>query len=178
MTRLCRRLRSDDGLTLVELLVVMGLTAVIASATLSTLSGAFRAQRFALSYRADTDEARVALYRLRRELRGASRVQTDSDTRKIRFWTDSNGDRMASPAEQITYALVAAPGGAALQRWTDAAATPVTMARSLALVDAFTYSPAPSLRTRVVTVTYSTAPRDAAGPKPFTFTASVSLRSG
>lgn len=169
--------RQEAGLSLVELLVAMVLTAIIGSTVLAIITTSLRTARFASDTRSTLDETRVAVERVARELRGARRVYTTSSGTTLSFWTDADFDGLQDTSEQLTYSLVTTGGQTQLQRSTAVtASTPRVIARGLSPAAAFTYDVAPPA-TRVVTITFTATGTPAGGASPLASTAGVRLRN-
>jgi len=136
--------RGDDGVTLVELLVVAVIGGVLGSAVLGVILAQARGARTAEELRLALDEARAGADRIRNEARGAAAVDTGeggSSASLLRLWVDQDADATVDSGERISYALVPAAGEVRLQRYSDAAPAPVTIARRLTAVSSFSYSP-------------------------------------
>jgi prepilin-type N-terminal cleavage/methylation domain-containing protein len=177
--RLRHRLNAEGGFTLVELIIALTITGIVASATASVLLTSLRAEGFARELRTSMDDGRVALDRIRRELRSARRVYTDSTARTLHVWIDRDQDNLQDTTEQVTFQVRDDPTGPRLVRFTAAAPTPVLVVRNIALADAFAYPTAstPTAATRVVTMTFTADVRTTGGPQPITVTDSVRLRN-
>ncbi|MTV25552.1 prepilin-type N-terminal cleavage/methylation domain-containing protein [Nitriliruptoraceae bacterium ZYF776] len=138
----CRRRRDETGFTLVELLVVMVLAAIIGTAVVTSIVTVTRVERTASEVQDDLGTARIAVDRLRRELRGAVNVTADSGPRQLQF-------RVVDPAtgqrELVTWSLVDdGEGGALLRRREGPPTAPTrTIAGNLLLADVFTYDRSP-----------------------------------
>lgn len=179
MSRLRRRLNDEGGFTLIELIIALTITGVVASATASVLLTSIRAEQFAREMRTSMDDGRIALDRIRKEVRSARRVYTDSTARTLHVWIDRDQDNLQDTTEQITFQVRDDATGPQLVRFTAAAPTPVLVVRNIALADAFAYptSPTPAVGTRVVTLTFTTDVRASGGPQAITVTDSVRLRN-
>jgi len=179
VSRLRRRPDGEDGFTIVELMIALTITGIVASATASVLMTSLRAERFARELRTSMDDGRIALDRVRGEVRSARRVYTDSTARVLHVWIDRNQDNLQDSTEQVTFEVRDDPTGPQLVRFTAAAPTPVLVARNIALADAFAYptSPTPTAGTRVVTMTFTSDVRASGGPQAITVTDSVRLRN-
>lgn len=113
---------SDEGMTLIEVLVAMGLFAVVGSLLLSL---ALSTSAVTDTVKANTgvdEEARTAMERMTRELRQATQIQAvhlashTDPTIWIRFWTDFDGNHVestdASNPEVMTYTWTPPSAGA------------------------------------------------------------------
>lgn len=138
----CRSRRDETGFTLVELLVVMVLAALVGTAVVTSIVTVTRVERTASEVQDDLGTARIAVDRLRRELRGAVNVTADSGPRQLQF-------RVVDPAtgqrELVTWSLVDdGSGGALLRRREGPPTAPTrTIAGNLVLADVFTYDRSP-----------------------------------
>lgn len=153
--------RGQAGFTLVELLVVVAVTSVIATAITSVVISSFRIEQNQQSFQDVIDDGRIAMQRVRGELRSARRVHEDSDARTLRMWVDADQDQAISDSEQICF-VVEPFGGSGEQwqlvRWTHAATaddcapgiTPPAggerrvVARTLTDPEVFAYDPPPA----------------------------------
>ncbi len=115
-----KREREDEGFTLVEILIAMGLTGALGTLVLSAALG-LRNNANALHSSSDLqDGVRLATERIVRELRQAGSIdevdlpQQASDPTAITFWADFNGNGVrdidASDPEVLTYRLVPGTG--------------------------------------------------------------------
>lgn len=180
-----QRLRAQDGVSLVELLVTIIIAGIIGAAVVTSVVTANRTERTMQSVRDNMDEARIALDRVRVELRGARRVFADpTDGLHLSYWHDRNHDEVIQGDEIVHYELVEAGDRWRLERWN--AATPdarTVVARNL-LYDPddppfdtppFTYDQSPPLTRLVDIVLVVDAGGDRVDPK--TVTAQVRLRN-
>ena len=93
---------SNDGFTLIEMLVVLVILGVVGGAITTTTVSAFRTRTFQQQMADAQFEARLVFQRVREELRGARRVEAGSGD-AVKFWLDENFDGLQQPAEMITY---------------------------------------------------------------------------
>lgn len=148
--RLARRDR-EQGLTLVELLVVVLLLAIVGAIVLAAfLTGSRTLGRVDDDVRGQGDQ-RIVSERLMRDLRQARGVEeptaaeltADPDTakRKLEIWIDYNANYVRETGEVVTWALSSTPDGEGhynVIRSTDAGDTE-TVARALVSGIAFEY---------------------------------------
>jgi Tfp pilus assembly protein PilW len=119
------RLRRDDGFQLVELMVVMVLLTLLGSATTSVVLSSLRAERVTDDLRTNLDEARVAVERMRRDVREARRIFDTNPhglvtgPAQLSMWRDVNQDQLQQQPELVTYRFrAAADGTGVLERRT------------------------------------------------------------
>lgn len=151
----------EDGVTLVELLVVMVIGGIIASAVVSTVVSTLQAERQTRDIAVVLNEARAALDRARKEIREARRLYPDAagcDPRALHLWVDNDQDALIDPGEEIFYALTGTGSNARLERRTDTT-PPRVVARSLVAADVFLCDQPPP-NTRVVTFAFEVAAGD------------------
>jgi Tfp pilus assembly protein PilW len=119
------RLRRDDGFQLVELMVVMVLLTLLGGATTSVVLSSLRAERVTDDLRTNLDEARVAVERMRRDVREARRIYDTNPhglvtgPAQLSMWRDVNQDQLQQQPELVTYRFRAtADGTGVLERRT------------------------------------------------------------
>lgn len=189
--------RGERGFSLVELLVVVALTAVIGTATTNVVLSTQRAAQFNDGMRTVMDEGRISLERMRKEVRAARRVLADGsdqvEGRTMRFWLDQNQDGIMQSAELVCYAVSAlqnTSGRYELLRWsgadTDCAspgANAATIARTLLVpTGVFTFDPIPDPdpykeRTRLVSIRLVLEVNSPRGPDAVDMETTVRLRN-
>lgn len=125
------RLRSQAGLTLVEMLVVMVILGIVGTATVSVISATSRTHQFTSSLQEVIDDGRLSLARIRTEVRAARRVLETScesasvcePSSRLHFWVDQNQNRVPEDVEFICYLTENIGAGQwQLVRWDDAKA--------------------------------------------------------
>ena len=169
------RLHSEDGASLVEVLITMVLLGVVSMISSKTIISAQRSERAAEEVRADMVASRLAVDRIRKELRAASGVIAGSNATTLTFWVEADGDDAVDPSESITYALVTTGAETSLQRSTAAVPTPRLIADGLSSASLFTYDFVPPA-SRLVRIRLETMTR-AGGPTPIVTTQQVRLRN-
>lgn len=108
------RYRQADqaGFTLVEVLVVMVLLSVVATATTNVVISTLRTEQLQAEMQAVMDDGRISLQRIRQEVRAAREVfETSceptttgcSPSTRLHFWVDQNQDGARVPEEIICY---------------------------------------------------------------------------
>lgn len=108
-----RRFGRDEGFTLIELLVSIGILTVVLAATFTFLWGASKYWRKGQSNADVTENARMGLNRMTREMQQAS-VVTDAGTTQVSFTVDFG---TGTGPETITYGFAPGTGGAAGTVW-------------------------------------------------------------
>lgn len=189
MTFVRRSSGDERGVTLVELLVVMALTAIIGTATVAVVQSATATERFTHEMRTVMDDARIALGRVRKEIRAARIVMPNSTASHLDMWVDQNQDNDRTSDEMINFCVrpvdttdpcvdPSATGQFDLVRWTDAQgySEARVAATTLRTADVFSYQPAPE-ETRLVTVTLALDLDTTRGPQALDVSATVRLRN-
>lgn len=182
--------REEHGFSLVELLVVLVISGIVAGAAFATLTSVSRAETFTDEYSRVVDDGRHSLDNIRRELRGGRRVYQDSTAQHLRWWTDQNQDGLQQAEEQINYCVAPLDSNSCLTssqtgqfrliRWSEAEAIDDarTIAATLTSSDVFSGYLAPITATRVVELTFHLDVREGgAGPEEVEMSASVRLRN-
>ena len=120
---------AEDGFTLVELLVVMLLLGVIGATTTGVVISTLRTEQFQGEMQAVMDDGRIALQRIRKEVRAARQVYETScrtatvcaPSTRLHVWVDQNQDLAQSADEVICYHTdTIGPNQYELVRWTAA----------------------------------------------------------
>lgn len=124
----------EGGFTLVELLVVMMLMGVIGAATTGVIISTLRTEQMQREMQETMDDGRIALQRIRGEVRAARQIFETScepaitdctPSTRLHFWVDQNQDGAQTPDEVVCY--LTEPIGSTgeqfqLVRWTEATA--------------------------------------------------------
>jgi prepilin-type N-terminal cleavage/methylation domain-containing protein len=183
---------AEAGFSLVELMIVIALSGVLATAITSVVLTSIRTQAFTNDMRTVMDDGRISIDRIRKELRGARRVlESGSTESSIRFWLDQNQDGKMQADELICYATSElSTGRYEILRWSGAAtdcSDPGADAHSIAktLVSqsgVFSYEPDPvddplAPRTRLVTVSLELEVASGSGPDAIVVETTVRLRN-
>ncbi|HSK21851.1 MAG TPA: type II secretion system protein [Egicoccus sp.] len=142
-----RRLRDQHGASLVELLVAMLIVGVIGTAATASIVAMQRVGTSAHQVREDLDTARIALDRVRREIRSSRGVTPDSTPTLLQL-------RVAgidgAAAQLVTWELVGGGDRRQLQRYVGASTAPrQTVADDLLPTSVFTYDQSPPRTSRV-----------------------------
>jgi prepilin-type N-terminal cleavage/methylation domain-containing protein len=103
MTRLIRRLRYDDGVTLTELMVVLMLMGIVSVIFSTAIVSALRSTRNVEGVARSNDDVRLAIATLDRELRSASQICTPGPAAAGDILTFET--RLATGTETITYRI-------------------------------------------------------------------------
>ena len=148
------RRRRQDGMTLVELLVVLVVGGVLTTISLSALaSGRDTLTRAQDDAQGQADVAGV-VQRLSADLRQARRVEPGSAPGMLVLWVDRDGDEVRSAAEAVTWQVMSPPAGRRHFRLArlDGAGRHTDEARTLVSPDVFTFDSADPARVRSVGV--------------------------
>lgn len=185
-----QRFPDDDGFSLVEVLVVMLVSGVILAAIAGVVVAMMRTQVFVSTTRENLDDSRVAVERIRQDLRGARRVQltgpagSASSATQLVMWIDENQDQVTQAEELVVYQLRTVDGDGRLERFTGASTTPVPVAVGLDLtaVDGipqsqFSYDATPVAESTLVTVTLTVSNPGDERAAPLAVTEHLRLRN-
>lgn len=184
------RSHSEDGLTLIEVLVVLILTSIVSTTAFAVLNSVVHAEKYTDEYARVVDDGRVSIDRIRRELREGRRVYASSDPHHLHWWADRNQDGLQQADEKINYCVApmssntcvtsSMTGQFRLIRWSDAeiVADAKTIAATLTGTDVFSGYAADVTATRVIDMDFSLDVQDnGRGPETVFMTASVRLRN-
>jgi prepilin-type N-terminal cleavage/methylation domain-containing protein len=120
-----RRANTEAGFSLVELLVVMLLMGIVASAITGVVVSTMRVERQQQQLQDVVDDGRIAIERVRQELRAVRRVYEGSDERAMRVWVDRNQSGTVEPEELLCFVVrdLSLPGAVEgqyeLVRWNE-----------------------------------------------------------
>jgi prepilin-type N-terminal cleavage/methylation domain-containing protein len=170
-------LRGERGVTLVELLIVMAVSAIVVTVAYAGLDGATRTDDFT---RVDAEalvSLRTGMDRLEKELRQARTVYDDSTSTTVRMWVDYDRDSQQDPVERVSWTLAAGGSGWELTRDTDAGSGDYFATGNLLSGSQFTYAPAPPDTTLVVVRLRADADPDAGSAGVRTLLTEVRLRN-
>jgi prepilin-type N-terminal cleavage/methylation domain-containing protein len=125
-------MQEEGAFSLVELLVVMALLAVIATATTNVVISVLRTEQFQQEMQSVMDDGRISLQAIRREVREARQILPSScmpsgdctPSDRLHFWVDRNQDSIRTNDEIVCYLTESiGPNQWQLVRWTRAMAT-------------------------------------------------------
>jgi len=106
---------SDDGVTLVETIIVMLVLAIVGAVTTSALLNTHKEQRLTDDESQGLADVRVVVERLGRDIRQARSIDAGATTSKLVLWIDYNSDYIKDPVNQpdeiVTWQLQAQGGG-------------------------------------------------------------------
>lgn len=188
------RWRGEDGLTLVEMLIVMVILGIVSAAATTAIVTMFQQDQFTEEIRQVTDEGRVSMDRVRKELRGGRRVLDVSDAAHLFWWVDQNQNGLQELSERVHYCVhplagtianpptCVAPGQTGqfrLIRFTEADTSDVrTVASTLTNSDVFSGYDATVTDTATVDITFRLqVQNDDRGPDELVLEGSVRLRN-
>ncbi len=128
-----RSVPRDDGLSLVEVLVAMGLFGVLGTLLLGLALSTSQVTEDTRNLANVTEQSRVAMERMTRELRQAEEIQavefSGSQATGVTFWTDFNGNKVkdlnTADPEVVTYRWKASTSELTLTA-NDASGTAIT----------------------------------------------------
>ena len=113
------RLRREDGLSVVDLLVGLILSSAVLGLTTSALHVAAKTDVAVAESSEALAQLRTTTQRLTKEVRQARRIYSDSDEHSLHFWLDRNQDGIVDTGERIVWRLVASGTKATLVRSVD-----------------------------------------------------------
>ncbi len=142
-------IRSDDGMTLVELIVAMVLIGVLGAIVSAAVLMSQKQVRIATDEATGLSDTRVVVERLGRDIRVSRGVDAGATGSNLVLWIDYNSDYVrnatAQPDEIITWSVVDAGSGTQFNTLRSTAGGQVQLqARTLVSSLAFCYLSAPS----------------------------------
>lgn len=142
MRSLLSRLRDDEGLTLVELIVAMVLASVLGAIVSTAVLISHKQVRIAEDEATGLSDTRVVIERLGRDIRGSRGVDVGATTSNLVLWIDNNSDYVrnvsSQPDEIVTWSVVDNSGVVNTLRQT-AGGTVQVQARTLVNTAVFCY---------------------------------------
>jgi type II secretion system protein J len=106
-----RSLSEERGLTLVELLMVMAVSAIVVIVAYAGLDGAMRTDDFTRGDSEALVSLRIGMDRLEKELRQARTVYDESTSTMVKLWVDYDRDNQQDAVERVSWTLAAGAGG-------------------------------------------------------------------
>lgn len=193
-SRFLVRHRAEEGVTLVEVLVAMSLTAIIGFSVLTVVMSTSRTSSYTNDLRTVMDDGRISVGRIRKEIRAARQVMSGSNETVLNFWVDQDQDNNQTDPEMISYCVrpvgdtncidpAVGPGSATkfeLVRWTAADSGPGAgrvAAKTLLNWEPFTYDAADPIDSRVLSFSLELDVDVARGPQSLTVGTNVRLRN-
>ena len=174
-----RRLESERGLGVVELLIAMSITAIVVAVAAALVLSVTRAERITGDDSAALTELRIASTRLTKELREGTEVVSTSTSSAVSFWVDADRDGVKDIGEVVTWTIVPeSTRSARLVRSTDAADTVVVIAVGLLTTSSFAYEPALPDSPLVVRIVLLADIREGDFPSERSVETAVTLRNG
>lgn len=144
---MARRLREQHGASVVELLVAMLIVGFIGMAATASIVAMQRVGAGASEFQEDLDTARIALDRVRREVRAARGVTPDSTPTRLQLRVAGTD---GAAAQLVTWELVDLGDRWTLQRYVGAdTSRRQTVARNLLPSSTFAYDQSPPRTSRV-----------------------------
>lgn len=133
-------LHDETGAFLVDMLVTLVITVMLGGLVYTMAASVYRASRYSDQDTGSLAALRVAMDRLEREVRQAQLIYGTSTATTLKFWVDTDLDRVQDTSERVTW-QVSNPSGtiAQLTRTTDAGGTPQIVGRNLLWNPTFAY---------------------------------------
>lgn len=160
-----RSAAGDAGFTLVELLVVVVLMGIIGAAITGVVTSTLQTSRTNSDVRGKLDQTRLAIERVREEVRGADEVCTHSDGNQVSIWTDKNRDRLFQAGEVTRFSVTTVAAVRQLQRQDGSEPVSAIVANVAPAASYFTYNIAPAAQSTTVLCKPSVTPTGPAGAK-------------
>jgi prepilin-type N-terminal cleavage/methylation domain-containing protein len=111
---------TEQGFTLVELLIVIVIMGIVASGITSVIVSTMGVESDQRELQQVIDDGRLSLTRIRQELREARRVLEGSSSDTLYFWVDGNQNAVVESAELVCYRVdpIAGQDRWRIARWT------------------------------------------------------------
>jgi type II secretory pathway pseudopilin PulG len=170
-----RLLADERGITFVELMVAMAISAVVGSLLIAALSMVTGVDSFTREDSQALGELRTAAERFQKEMRQARKVYADSTSTSAHFWVDYNRDNQQNLEEKLIWRQETVSGETRLVRTSEAGGS-IIQAVDLVTGSMFVYDPAPEATT-VVTITLTVDVSPGSAPSGRTVRTQVRLRN-
>jgi type II secretory pathway pseudopilin PulG len=171
--RMLRRLRTESGMTLVELGVGMAITALLSTLMVSWLAAGIGSETSHRSYDEALSDLRHVTDQLSREIRTSNGVKAFSD-HSVSLWLDGNRDDVVDDGEIVTWEIE----GTAVLRYTDNVEDGAVLATNVSSgASVFTFDADDPAEVTRVTVTLVTVAETRAGRDPIEHTVDIYLRN-
>jgi type II secretory pathway pseudopilin PulG len=173
--------QNEKGISFVEMIVAMAITAMVGSLLVAAFSMMNRVDRFSQQDTEALADLRTAAERFQKEMRQARKVYDTvnapaSTSVLVHFWVDYNRDNQQNLAERLIWRFETASGGKMRLVRTSEAGDSRIQATNLVSGSSFTYSPAPP-GTTLVTLTLRADVSSGDQPSPRTVRTKVRLRN-
>lgn len=113
-----QRLKSEDGVSLLELVIAGAIASLIALIAFAALEAVGRADTHTSDDSRALAAMRAATQRFTKELRQAGKVYDSSTASRVEFWVDYNRNTQQENTERIVWKLVTIDGTAQFARTT------------------------------------------------------------
>jgi hypothetical protein len=150
LSRLRRTSAPEDGLTVIELSITMGILLIVMGSLLSVFAAAQRTQSFATNRSETLDEMRLSMDQMSKDIRQATVIDGSSNASRLEMDTYVLG-----AVQHVVYEAT----GSALSR-SIGSSTGIPMQTRLVTTSLFSYTPSVT-GAQVVSVTLRVSPRNA-----------------
>lgn len=135
-----KRFGDERGAFLVDMIVTLVITVLLGGLVWTMAASVYRASRYSEQDTGSLAALRIAMDRLEREVRQAQLIYPTSTSTTLKFWVDTDLDRVQDANERVTW-QVSNPSGsiARLTRTTDAGGPVTIVARNLLWNATFAY---------------------------------------
>lgn len=172
VTSLCRRLRDERGITLVELSVSMLVTSLLGALMVVWFSAGAGSETSHRSYDEAIADLREVSDRISREVRGAGYL-TSASPASLTLWLDGNRNGAEDAGETITWTIA----GATMTRSTDVVGESAVLATRLGEGSGFTFDSTDAAAVTRVTLTLTADATTRAGIDQIEQTVEIYLRN-
>lgn len=176
------RIHEDEkGISFVEMVVAMAISAVVGSLLIGAFSMMSRVDKFTREDSEALADLRTASERFQKEMRQARKIYDivnapESTSTLVHFWVDYNRDNQQNLEERLIWRLETSSGGKMRLVRTSEAGGMRIQAVNLISGSSFAYAPAPP-ETTVVTLTLRADVSSGDQPSPRTVRTKVRLRN-